>query len=295
MEELPSETDLVRALLRDQHPDLADFELREVNGGWDNQMWRLGEKLAVRLPRTERAAALLEIERRWLPALAGRLSLPTPTPVRIGRPSRLFQHTWTIARWVEGTPADQAPIRRIEAAETLAKFLGALHHHAPADAPTNSGRGIPLAEFEDETDEWFDVIADHPDAGSARKIWDKAVAAPTWTGPPLWLHGDLHPANTVVADGMLTGVIDFGEMCAGDPATDLAAAWTLLPANTATRFFRAYGRADEATVTRARGWAVLRAIGLIEIGRNGRLGLPGGKPTWEPAGHLTLERVSAMD
>ncbi|MER5325910.1 hypothetical protein [Streptosporangium roseum] len=68
---------------------------------------------------------------------------------------------------------------------------------------------------------------------------------------------------------------------------------TLLPAGAANRFFDAYGCADDATMTRARGRAVLRALGLIEIERNGRLGLPGGKPTWEPAGYATLERVLA--
>ncbi len=275
------EQDLVRALLRDQHPDLADLELRDVNGGWDNQLWRLGDDLAVRLPRTERAPALLHTEQKWLPVLANRLPLPTPTPVRIGKPSRLFEHTWTIARWVEGDPADHAPITRLDAAETLAEFLRALHEKAPADAPTNPTRGIPLAELREEV---------HT---SAREVWEKALAAPVWHGAPLWLHGDLHPANVVVRDGTLAGVIDFGELCAGDPATDLSAAWILLPAGAAGRFFDAYGRADEATIARARGWAVLRALGLIWIGRNGRLGLPGGKPTWEPAGHAALERVLA--
>jgi aminoglycoside phosphotransferase (APT) family kinase protein len=123
----------------------------------------------------------------------------------------------------------------------------------------------------------------------------KALAAPVWHGAARWLHGDLHPANVVVRDGMLAGVIDFGEMCAGDPATDLSAAWILLPAGAAGRFFDAYGQADEATITRARGWAVLRALGMIAIGQNGRLGRPGGKPTWEPAGYATLERVLAAD
>lgn len=104
------EQDLVFALLRDQHPDLADLELREVSGGWDNQSWRLGHELAVRLPRTERAPALLRTEQTWLPLLAERLPLPTPTPVRIGQPSRLFGHTWTIVRWVDGEPADRMPI-----------------------------------------------------------------------------------------------------------------------------------------------------------------------------------------
>ncbi|RYF49931.1 MAG: aminoglycoside phosphotransferase family protein [Comamonadaceae bacterium] len=293
MGEVRFEQDLVRALLRDQHPDLADLELRDVDGGWDTQQWRLGEELAVRLPRTERAPALLRVEQRWLPVLAGRPPLPTPAPVRIGQPSGLFEHTWTIARWVEGEPADRAPVTRVDAAEVLAEFLGALHVPAPADAPANPTRGIPLAGLREGVEVGFEVIADHPSAAGAREVWEKAVAAPGWQGAPLWLHGDLHPANVVVRDGMLTGVIDFGEMCAGDPATDLSAAWILLPAGAASRFFDAYGRADEATVTRARGWAVLRALGLIGIGRNGRRGLPGDKPTWEPAGFATLERVLA--
>jgi aminoglycoside phosphotransferase (APT) family kinase protein len=227
--------------------------------------------------------------------LAKLLPLPTPTPVRIGRPSSLFEHTWTIARWVAGEPADHAPITRIDAAEILAEFLGALHHKAPADAPANPTRGIPLAGLQVECDGWFEVITDVATADAAGEVWKKAVAAPAWQGAPLWLHGDLHPANVVVREGVLAGVIDFVEMCAGDPATDLSAAWVLLPAGAAGRFFDAYEQADEATITRARGWAVLRALGLIEIGRNGRLGLPGGKPTWEPAGYATLERVLAAN
>jgi aminoglycoside phosphotransferase (APT) family kinase protein len=104
------EPDLARALLRAQHPDLAELELRDVDGGWGNQQFRLGEDLAVRLPRTEGAPAQLRVEQKWLPELADRLPLPTPTPtpVRVGEPSSRFEHTWTIMRWVEGEPADQA-------------------------------------------------------------------------------------------------------------------------------------------------------------------------------------------
>ncbi len=286
------EQDLVHALLAEQHPDLADLELRDVAGGWDNQQWRLGTELAVRLPRTERAPALLRTEQKWLPVLAERLPLPTPIPVRVGEPSALFAHTWTITRWVEGEPADHAPITRAGAAETLAGFLKALHQPAPAAAPTNPTRGIPLAQVPDGA---LGVIAGDPSADAARETWEKAVAAPAWHGPPAWLHGDLHPANVIVRDGTLAGVIDFGEMCAGDPATDLSAAWILLPAGTASRFFATYADADEATITRARGWAVLRALHLIHIGRNGRRGLPGGKPTWEPAGRVALERALTVD
>lgn len=295
MDEFRFEQDLVRALLREQHPDLAGLELRDVAGGWDNQQWRLGAEFAVRLPRTGRAPALLRTEQKWLPVLAERLPLPTPTPVRIGEPSALFEHTWTVTRWVEGEPADHAPITRADAAETLAGFLEALHQQAPAEAPADATRGIPPAGMQDGFSGALQVIADDASADAAREIWEKAVAAPPWHGAPTWLHGDLHPANVVVQDGALSGVIDFGEMCAGDPATDLSAAWILLPAGTASRFFGAYEDADEATIARARGWAVLRALHLISIGRNGRLGLPGGEPTWEPAGRAALERALAAN
>ena len=107
----------------------------------------------------------------------------------------------------------------------------------------------------------------------------------------MWVHGDLHPANVVVADGTLAGVVDFGDLFAGDPAVDLAAAWVLLPAGAADRFFAAYAQADEATVRRARGLAVLKSLFLLLMGQNGDRGLPGGKPAWGPAGRAALDRV----
>jgi aminoglycoside phosphotransferase (APT) family kinase protein len=243
------------------------------------------------MPRTERAPGLLRTEQKWLPVLAQRLPLPTPTPVRVGEPSALFEHTWSITQWVEGEPADHAPITRADAGDTLAAFLTALHQPAPANAPANQTRGIPLAGLHNEFNHVVTLLTDDVIVDAAREIWAEALAAPAWREAPTWVHGDLHPANVVVHEGTLAGVIDFGELCAGDPATDLSAAWTLLPAGTARRFFDSYAKANGATIARARGWAILRALHLISIGRNGRLGRPGGKPTWEPAGHAALGRA----
>ncbi|SEC77918.1 aminoglycoside phosphotransferase family protein [Streptomyces sp. TLI_105] len=285
---------LVRALLRDRHPDLAELPIRPVPGGWDNQLWRLGDELAVRMPRTERAPGLLRKEHRWLPALAPLLPLPVPVPVRPGEPSARFPRFWTVARWVPGEPGDATPLTRGDhAAGALAGFLRALHREAPEEAPANPDRGVPLEGFTAGFEEGFPLLAASADPGAVRRVWEDALAAPAWQGPPVWLHGDLHPANVVVADGTLAGVLDFGELCAGDPATDLSAAWLLLPEGAGPRFFEAYARVDEATVRRARGWALLRAVGLIGIGRAGERGLPGGKPTWGPAGHAALARVLA--
>ncbi|MEU5539492.1 aminoglycoside phosphotransferase family protein [Streptomyces sp. NPDC020362] len=287
---------LVRSLLREQHPDLADHELRPAPAGWDNQVWRLGEQLAVRLPRTLRAPDLLRKERQWLPLLAPRLPLPVPVPVRAGEPSASFPLPWSVVTWVPGEPADRAPVvRGGHAADRLAGFLRALHVPAPADAPGNPARGpLPTraAEFEARLGDIADTLPD-ADVVGIRSVWAEALTAPGRDGPALWLHGDLHPANVLTAHGTLAGVIDFGDLCAGDPAADLAAAWVLLPEGACARFLQAYGQVDAPTVRRARGWAVLRSLSLLCIGRAWERGLPGGKRTWGPAGRAALGRVLA--
>lgn len=138
---------LIRDLLREQHPDLADRPVRLGARGWDNQVWRLGNDLAVRLPwATQSADALLRKEHAWVPALAPRLPLPIPVPQRLGEPSERFPRPWIVTTWVPGEPADRAPVTRAaEAADTLAAFLTALHQPAPTGAPAGRDRGGPLA------------------------------------------------------------------------------------------------------------------------------------------------------
>ncbi|MGW4490739.1 aminoglycoside phosphotransferase family protein [Streptomyces sp. NPDC004376] len=290
--------DLIRELLREQYPDLADRPLKLGALGWDNQVWRLGDDLAVRMPwATDSADALLRKEHAWLPGLAPRLPLPIPVPQRLGEPTERFPRPWLVTTWVPGEPADRAPATRpTEAAAVLAAFLTALHRPAPDDAPSGRDRGGVLAETADHLTRALGSAADlglvlDPDA--VRAVWEDAAAAPAWTGPRLWLHGDLHPANVLTTDGTFCGVIDFGDLFAGDPAFDLAAAWILLPDSAVDLFHAAYSTPDPATLRRARGRAVLRALSCLHIGHAGDEGRPGGKPSWGPPGRASLERLTA--
>ena len=254
--EIEMTADLVRELLREQHPDLAGLPIREVAGGWGNQMWRLGDELAVRMQRMDATHGPQLNERRWLPLLASRLPLPIPTPVRSGTPSARFPKIWTVMTWVEGTPLDHGSITRgDDAADRLADFLKALHVEAPADAPgTSGGFGAPLKEAAGGFEHFLRAV----DLGDfaeddIRAVWDDALAASEWQGPALWIHGDLHPANVVVADGTLAGVVDFDALSIGDPPWDLAAARVLLPPGTTARLFPADAEGDEATIPGGRG------------------------------------------
>ena len=99
------------------------------------------------------------------------------------------------------------------------------------------------------------------------------------------MHGDLHPANTLVTDGTLAAVIDFGDLCGGDPATDLAGAWMMLPAAVMEIFNRAYGGVDADLERRSLGWAIIFGLILLEIGLRDR-------PTYGDVGRSTLDRVT---
>jgi aminoglycoside phosphotransferase (APT) family kinase protein len=302
--------DLIRDLLRDQQPGLAALPLTFGAKGWDNQLWRLGDDLAVRLPyaplsadQARAAGAMLRKEHAWVPALSPRLPLPVPVPRYAGEPSGRFPHPWIVTTWVPGEPADRAPVTRGEqAADILAAFLAALHRPAPEGAPVGRFRGGPLRDHAAGFAAGLARAADRgqvPDPDAVRAVWEDAVAAPDWEGPRLWLHGDLHPANVLTRGGTLCGVIDFSDLYAGDPAGDLAAAWVLLPDDAVARFFGAYHPApgqpalDAATLRRARGCAVLKAIGLLEVGYGGDHGRPGGKSTWGPPGRESLRRLVA--
>ncbi|GLY29354.1 hypothetical protein Kisp02_27190 [Kineosporia sp. NBRC 101731] len=140
--------DLIRDLLREQHPDLAARPIELGARGWDNQLWCLGEDLAIRLPwATDAAGELLRKEHTWVPTLAGHLPLPVPVSQRLGEPSGRFPRAWIVTTWVPGEPADRAPLTRARpAAEALATFLGALHRPAPAHAPTGRERAGALSD-----------------------------------------------------------------------------------------------------------------------------------------------------
>jgi aminoglycoside phosphotransferase (APT) family kinase protein len=217
----------VRSLLSEQHPDLADLGLERLTSGWDNEIYRLGATFAVRLPRRAPAVPLILNEQRWLPRLAPSLPVPVPAPVRIGIASAHYPAPWSIVPWLEGESADIAPLDA-DQAESLAAFLRALHVGAPAQAPRSPYRGVPLGQRADVVEQ---KLARHQRRSGhsprLEELWRSALAAPEDT-PVTWVHGDLHARNVLVSKGHLKAVIDWGDLCAGDRATDLAAVWMLL-------------------------------------------------------------------
>ena len=280
--------DLVRRLLADQHPDLARLPVEFLANGWDNELYRVGDELVARLPRRALGAQIIINEQRWLPGLAPRLPLPIPRPERTGVPACGYPYSWSVVPYLPGVPAAQASsFDPAAAAAAVGGFLGALHVPAPADAPAQPVPGRPAGR----TRRYLrgqprpDRRPGRPGRGAARV--GRGAAAPGYDGPPVWLHGDLHPANILVNDGQVSGVIDFGDITAGDPASDLSVAWMLLPPGGHAIFWSAYQAASSAGGTAGCASDALRArgqrLGTEPCGRvpgplRGQSGSPASRP-----------------
>lgn len=263
--ELSLDASLVRRLVSNQFPELADRAISPlVTAGTDNAIFRLGDDLAVRLPKRESAVSQVAKEQQWLPRLAPHLPLAIPEPVRTGAASEAYPWPWSICRWLDGRDAAQAGgLDLAQAAADLGRFLAALGSidasGGPRAGPANHGRGVPLSFLDERVRGDVARLEDEIDIAATLKAWDEALSTPIWSGPGAWLHGDLHPSNLLVRDGRIVAVLDFGLLGVGDPAADLFVGWSLLDAP-GRAVLRDAVQADEAIWRRGRGWAVFNAV-----------------------------------
>lgn len=259
---------LVRLLLVEQFPRWAQLPLKRVrSSGTDNAIYRLGDDMAVRLPRILAATGQLDKEMQWLPKFAPYLPLAIPVPLAKGEPGADYPWHWSIYRWLEGENATFEHLIDVnQTARDLAQFIAALQSIDPTGGPLpgahNFFRGEPLVMRDAETRAAIASLDGMLDASALTGAWEAALHAPAWDGQPVWIHGDLQSGNLLVRQGRLRAVIDFGGLGVGDPACDLQVAWNFFTAET-REVFRAALRVDDAMWARGRGWAL--SVGLIAL------------------------------
>ncbi|WP_428428984.1 aminoglycoside phosphotransferase family protein [Pararhizobium sp.] len=264
-DELDINKPLVSRLIAEQFPDWAGLPLEAVlSAGTDNAIYRLGDDMAVRLPRRTGAAQQVEKESRWLPRLAPHLPLAVPVPLALGIPAAGYPFHWSVCRWLAGKDAVVSPIADLhEAAVSLSPFVSALQKiditGGPPPGAHNFFRGASLASRDAQTRAAIESLNGIIETAPLIRAWNAALEIEPWDKPPVWLHGDIHAGNLLTEQGRLTAVIDFGGLGIGDPACDLMVGWNLLtPEARAT--FRSGVTVDDATWGRARGWALSVAV-----------------------------------
>lgn len=266
MEHKPLKIDvpLVQRLVATQFPKWKDLPIWPVVlSGWDNRTFHLGKEMLVRMPSAVRYEAKVEKEQRWLPILAPFLPLPIPKPLGLGMPGAGYPWKWSIYRWLEGETAAAAPVHDLHRfAIDLAHFLAALQRidttDGPLPGPHNFYRGGSLMTYDEETRTAMIALRGKLDTKTATEVWATALGA-AWQKPPVWVHGDISAGNLIVQEGKLSAVIDFGGLAIGDPACDLAIAWTFFQGENRVAF-RKELPLDEGTWARGRAWTLWKAL-----------------------------------
>ena len=264
-----------RALIESQFAELRGTSVREIGVGWDNVVFLVDDRWAFRFPRRAIAIPGVEREIEVLRRLASHLPLPIPEPRWIGTPTAEFRWPWFGAPYLPGVElaasglADDA---RVEAGAALGAFLRELHspHVArlvgaslPVDPMRRADMGLRIPHARRRLDE---VMA----AG----LWEQTdavehlLADATGLPPPprtLVLHGDLHARHVLVesGSGRATGVIDWGDVSAGDPSADLSIAYGAFVGPARAAFMKAYGPIDGLTELRGRVIATFLAAALL--------------------------------
>ena len=269
MNSLVIDAALVRRLVDIQFPQWKDLPVRPVAlSGWDNRSFHLGKRMLVRMPSAAEYVGQVEKEYRWLPILAPQLPLPIPVPLAIGEPAEGYPWRWSIYRWIEGESVASAQISDLcDLANSLAQFLTALQRidttDGPLPGPHSFYRGGALMTYDIETRQAIAKLRGKIDSDTATEIWEKALAT-SWQGLPVWVHGDVSAGNLLVQKGRLSAVIDFGQLTVGDPACDLAIAWTLFKEES-REIFCDMLPLDIGTWARGRAWTLWKAL-IVAVG-----------------------------
>ena len=262
-----------RALVAEQAPEFADLPLHGHFEGWDCAMFRLGDALAVRLPRTSDAVRFLLAETRWVPELGAGWDFPYPEFPFVGTPGAGYPWPWAIVSWLPGNMAIEVPLLASEG-PTLGRALAQVHQFAPEEAPINVEQSIPMREREEKTLKRVALLAERGgpegerlDEEAALAVWAAAMAV---ADPPrssfVWSHADLHGGNVLSDDGRFAGIADWGSMAACDPAVDLGFAYSLMPGEGVEAMLAEYGeltgRVDANLVARVRGIGLAKSVGI---------------------------------
>lgn len=276
-DDLPITDELVRTLLQRDAPALSNLPLRRLGiTGSSNQIYRLGDDLAVRLPRQPGGSSSILAEARWSRWVAPRVSVAIPEVVLVGTPTADFPEHWSIVNWINGqTPA--VPLPSGAATTTLAvelgEFIGQLRglpvpHEAVADPALSSYRSGRLRDVRDEIDDWLARCREVPDLdldlAAAERYWASTADLPEPDLDPTWVHADLLAENVLIHasatfDRTLAGVIDLGGLSVGRPAIGLIGAWELFGPSDRNAFRRTVG-VDDAEWQVARAWAFAVAV-----------------------------------
>ncbi|MEK3836914.1 MULTISPECIES: phosphotransferase [unclassified Paenibacillus] len=254
-----------RTLIGRQFPQLSSKQVKRLGWGWDNTVFLIGDEYVFRFPRRTFAVGAIRMEGKLLPKLEAYVTIPYPKPLFYGEASDEYPAPFLGYAHVPGDfPIGLTEERRALSAETLAAFLRRLHEF-PVQAALKCGvqqdhRSLTdIASRKVKLEGFLSKLVEHlsPEESGVIEAYINSLQKDRVEAVNALLHGDLHFKNMLVNEnGIVSGIIDWGDLSVGHPACDLSVAYSFLPPYARGVFFETYGGADEETKLLARLMAV---------------------------------------
>lgn len=229
------------AAIREAFPDLTiDSAWMIEDQGQHNDVLVINDGLVFRFPKSADGALILGTEIALLRAIGDRLPLPVPDPVYSQYDAQRGVASFMGYTMLPGTPlwrqvvqdiTDDAILQRLAA--PLAEFLLALHAIDPADLNIQLDRRDGLSYwrkmYHEINRELYPDMRPEDVAQITAQFEQFFARLEQFDYQPVLRHGDLGGSNILHDPEMhtITGVIDFGAVAIGDPATDVASIATL--------------------------------------------------------------------
>ncbi|MEJ1087346.1 phosphotransferase [Microbacterium sp. Mu-80] len=256
--------ELAGELIVREFPRLAGLPITTVSGaGTVNAIFRIGPDVTARFPLASASADDLTVEATALKEFADASPFPAPRPLGIGAGDERYPSAWSLQTWLPGGVADPFVAARSEA---FADDLGALIlslRSVPVGGRVfdGHGRGGVLADHDEWMAHCLAQSAGIVDVEGVSAAWAVLRDVPT-VGEHVMSHRDLTPANLLVSEGRLVGVLDVGSFGPADRSLDLVCAWHLLHEGPRRRLRGIVGALDDEW-RRGAAWALQQAMGLV--------------------------------
>ncbi|PHD77522.1 phosphotransferase [Bacillus sp. AFS043905] len=275
--EYPVSLELAGKLIMLQFPEIELEEIKQFGEGFDNTVIQINGQFVFRFPRRPIAVTLIQVENQLLPSIAGTFPLAIPEPIFFGKPSTLYPYPFTGYKMVKGhLPVEGTKAKKVESAKRFARFLKVLHSF-PVEKAKRLGvqpDGMMRLDIPYRKKSLMENVSNLIKLG----YFEQAHAVKDFVEtlgegeldvqhPISLVHGDIHIRNVLLDDeGVLAGVIDWGDVHIGNPAIDFSFLYSYFPKEVRSAFFEIYGEIEKETESLARFRAIYMLVTLLVYG-----------------------------
>jgi aminoglycoside phosphotransferase (APT) family kinase protein len=273
--EYPVSLELAGKLVMLQFPEIELKEIKQLGEGFDNTVIQINGQFVFRFPRRPIAVTLIQVENQLLPSIAGTFPLDIPEPIFFGKPSTLYPYPFTGYKMVKGhLPVEGSVENKVESAKRFARFLKVLHSF-PVEKARRLGvqpDGMMRLDVSFRKKSLMENVSSllrlgYLEQANAVKEFVEGLGELDVQHPISLVHGDIHIRNVLLDDeGVLAGIIDWGDVHIGNRAIDFSFLYSYFPKEVRRDFFEIYGEIEKETESLARFRAIYMLVTLLVYG-----------------------------